>query len=104
MNVEVITTYTMSRIIIVRLVIIEVRVNDRSKPRPLFTTGLIGRDNVVARHGIHGLYWLYSVDVLGSLLLEGDNTFYFTQPRVQSPFQAIMYDYIRLEGPSTELI
>lgn len=70
----------------------------------MFTTGLIGRDNAVPRHGIHGLYWLYEVDVLGSQLLVGDNTFYFTQPRSQSPFQAIMYDYIRLEGPNMETI
>lgn len=83
---------------------LQVRVNDRNKPRPLYTTGLIGRDNAVPRHGIHGLYWLYNVDVSGSLLLEGDNTFYFTQPRCQSPFQAIMYDYIRLEGPNTKSV
>ncbi|KAL8225464.1 hypothetical protein R6Q57_018021 [Mikania cordata] len=83
---------------------LQVRVNDRNKPRPEFTTGLIGRDNAVPRHGIHGLYWLYNIDVSGSLLLEGDNTFYCTQPRSQSPFQAIMYDYIRFEGPNTETI
>lgn len=33
---------------------------------------------------------------------EGDNTIYFTQPRTASPFQGIMYDYIRLEGPPTQ--
>ncbi|PWA36453.1 Carbohydrate-binding-like fold [Artemisia annua] len=83
---------------------LQVRANDRNKPRPLFTTGLIGRDNAIPRHGIHGLYWLYSIDVLGSLLLEGDNTFYLTQTRSQSPFQAIMYDYIRLEGPNPKAL
>lgn len=78
---------------------LQVRVNDPNKPRPVFTTGLIGRDNAIARHGIHGLYWFYNVDVPSSLLVEGDNTIYLSQPRNQSPFQGIMYDYIRFEGP-----
>ncbi|KAI3767650.1 hypothetical protein L2E82_17959 [Cichorium intybus] len=78
---------------------VQVRVNDPNKARPVFTTGLIGRDNAVARLGIHGLYWLYHVHISGSLLVEGQNTIYLKQPRNQSPFQGIMYDYIRLEGP-----
>nr|XP_043614244.1 probable rhamnogalacturonate lyase B isoform X2 [Erigeron canadensis] len=78
---------------------VQIRVNDPNKPRPLFTTGLIGRDNAIARHGIHGLYWLYNIDISGTLLIEGENTIYLKQPRNQSPFQGIMYDYIRLEGP-----
>lgn len=80
---------------------LQVRVNDPNSNRPLFTTGLIGRDNAVARHGIHGLYWLYNVDIAGSKLIEGVNTIDLTQPRCQSPFQEILYDYIRLEGPPT---
>ncbi|KAI7741688.1 hypothetical protein M8C21_007229 [Ambrosia artemisiifolia] len=79
---------------------VQVRVNDPNKARPLFTTGLIGRDNAIARHGIHGLYWLYNIDISGSLLIEGENTIYLKQPRNQSPFQGIMYDYLRLEGPA----
>lgn len=76
--------------------------NDPSMNPPLFTSGQIGKDNTIARHGIHGLYWLFSVDVSGSLLLEGDdNTIFLTQARSESPFQGIMYDYIRLEGPPT---
>ncbi|KAF3447275.1 hypothetical protein FNV43_RR12455 [Rhamnella rubrinervis] len=78
---------------------LQVRVNDPNARRPLFTTGLIGRDNSVARHGIHGLYWLYNINVPGTHLVEGDNTLFFTQPRCTSPFQGIMYDYIRFEGP-----
>lgn len=78
---------------------VQVRVNDPNKARPLFTTGLIGRDNAIARHGIHGLYWLYNIDVSGGLLVQGQNTIYLKQPRNQSPFQGIMYDYIRLEAP-----
>lgn len=80
---------------------VQVRVNDPNTNRPLFTTGLIGRDNSIARHGIHGLYWLYNVDIQGSLLVLGDNTIYLTQPRCASPFQGIMYDYIRLEAPAS---
>ena len=78
---------------------VKVRVNDPNARRPLFTSGLIGRDNSVARHGIHGLYWLYNINVPGTHLVEGDNTLFFTQPRCTSPFQGIMYDYIRFEGP-----
>ncbi|XP_011098532.1 uncharacterized protein LOC105177174 [Sesamum indicum] len=79
---------------------LQVRVNDRTTNRPLFSSGLIGRDNSIARHGIHGLYWLYNIDIDGALLVQGDNTIYLTQPRCQSPFQGLMYDYIRLEAPS----
>ncbi|XP_047964301.1 probable rhamnogalacturonate lyase B [Salvia hispanica] len=78
---------------------LQVRVNNPKANRPLFSSGLIGRDNSIARHGIHGLYWLYSVDIQSSALVQGDNTIFFTQPRNQSPFQGLMYDYIRLEAP-----
>lgn len=78
---------------------VQVRVNDPNAIRPVFTTKLIGRDNSIARHGIHGLYWLFNVDIQGLRLVQGDNTIFLTQPRCQSPFQGIMYDYIRLEGP-----
>ncbi|GMH31604.1 hypothetical protein Nepgr_033448 [Nepenthes gracilis] len=79
---------------------LQVRVNDSSANPPTFTSGLIGKDNAIARHGIHGLYWLYTVDIQGGLLMQGDNTIFLTQPRSTSPFQGILYDYIRLEGPS----
>ncbi|KAA8538200.1 hypothetical protein F0562_027808 [Nyssa sinensis] len=78
---------------------LQIRVNDPNKNSPLFTSGVIGRDNAIARHGIHGLYWLYNVDIPSSLLQHGDNTIFLTQPRSSSPFQGILYDYIRLEGP-----
>ncbi|XVE55639.1 hypothetical protein DITRI_Ditri03aG0174600 [Diplodiscus trichospermus] len=77
---------------------LQVRIND-PKANPLFSSGLFGRDNSIARHGIHGLYWLYTVDIPGKLLVQGDNTIFLTQPRSSGPFQGIMYDYIRLEGP-----
>ncbi|KAM1023390.1 hypothetical protein TB2_044139 [Malus domestica] len=79
---------------------LQVWVNDPKANRPLFTSGMIGKDNSIARHGIHGLYWLYNVDVPSSRLVEGDNIIYLTQPRsTTGPFQGIMYDYLRLEGP-----
>ncbi|XP_022727817.1 probable rhamnogalacturonate lyase B isoform X1 [Durio zibethinus] len=80
---------------------LQVRVNDPNTKRPLFTTGLIGRDNAIARHGIHGIYMLYNVDIPGTRLLKGDNTIFLKQPRCNGPFQGFMYDYIRLEGPPT---
>ncbi|XP_021832103.1 probable rhamnogalacturonate lyase B [Prunus avium] len=78
---------------------LQVRVNDPKAYPPLFSSGVIGRDNSIARHGIHGLYWLFNVDIPSSRIIEGDNIIYLTQPRSTSPFQGIMYDYIRLEGP-----
>ena len=77
----------------------KVRVNDEMANPPLFSSGVIGTDNAIARHGIHGLYWLFNIDIPGSELLEGDNTIFLTQAKSSSPFQGIMYDYIRLEGP-----
>lgn len=79
----------------------QVRVNDLSANPPLFTTEQIGKDNTIARHGIHGLYWLYSVNVPASSLRQGNNTIYLTQPLAMSPFQGLMYDYIRLEYPDS---
>ncbi|WOL18187.1 putative rhamnogalacturonate lyase B isoform X1 [Canna indica] len=78
---------------------LQIRFNDSTASPPHFTTKLIGRDNAIARHGIHGLYWLFNIDVKSEWLLQGDNTIYLTQARSQSPFQGIMYDYIRMEGP-----
>ncbi|PRQ46378.1 putative Galactose-binding domain-containing protein [Rosa chinensis] len=76
---------------------LQVRVNNLNVKPPLFSTGLIGDDNAIARHGIHGLYWLWSIDVPCTLLREGSNTIYLTQSRDgNSPFQGVMYDYIRL--------
>ncbi|XP_057975101.1 probable rhamnogalacturonate lyase B isoform X2 [Malania oleifera] len=77
---------------------LQVRIND-PKADPLFSSGLIGKDNAIARHGIHGLYYLYNVGISGAQLMEGNNTIFLTQLISTSPFQGIMYDYIRLEGP-----
>ncbi|KAL7254897.1 hypothetical protein ACSBR1_009118 [Camellia fascicularis] len=76
----------------------EVRTNNQTGA-PNFSSGLIGKDNAIARHGIHGLYRLFSKSVPGSQLYNGKNTIYLMQSRASSPFQGVMYDYIRLEGP-----
>lgn len=82
---------------------LKVRVNDPKQDPPLFTTGVIGKDNAIARHGIHGLYWLFSIDVPSLRLENGINTIFLTQAMATGSlalFQGIMYDYIRLEGPN----
>ncbi|XP_021284069.1 probable rhamnogalacturonate lyase B [Herrania umbratica] len=78
---------------------LQVRINNPEANPPVFTTGVIGHDNTIARHGIHGLYRLYSIDVNGALLIEGENTIFLTQPMCSSALQGLMYDYIRLEAP-----
>ncbi|CAN6679844.1 unnamed protein product [Malus baccata var. baccata] len=78
---------------------VQVRFNNQSAFPPHFTTGLIGRDNAVARHGIHGLYWLFSIIVPSYQLRKGNNAIYLTQSRSLGTFEGVMYDYIRLEGP-----
>ncbi|KAH7524807.1 hypothetical protein FEM48_Zijuj06G0158300 [Ziziphus jujuba var. spinosa] len=78
---------------------LQVRINDPKANPPDFSSGVIGKDNTIARHGIHGLYWLFNIDVPGSKLVEGNNTIFLTRTNSTSPFQGIMYDYIRLEGP-----
>lgn len=79
--------------------ILEVRVNDPKAETPVFSSGLIGKDNAIARHGIRGLYWLFNVDILSTLFVIGDNTIYLTQANATGPFQGLMYDYLRLEEP-----
>ncbi|KAK8606949.1 hypothetical protein V6N13_052701 [Hibiscus sabdariffa] len=78
---------------------VQVRFNDPNS-RPYFTTMRIGLDNVVPRHGIHGLYRFYSINVPGNRFQRGENTIFLTQSRSQVSFEAVMYDYIRLEGPA----
>ncbi|KAI8536465.1 hypothetical protein RHMOL_Rhmol10G0259100 [Rhododendron molle] len=78
---------------------LQVRVNNPRAAYPHFTTRLIGRDNAIARHGIHGQYSLYSVDISSVQLVKGSNSIYLTQSRGGNPFSGLMYDYLRLEGP-----
>ncbi|TVU48579.1 hypothetical protein EJB05_08220 [Eragrostis curvula] len=78
---------------------LQVFFNDQNRSVPHFGTALIGRDNAIARQGIHGLYWLFNIDVDSAWLAQGVNTICLKQARSQSPFQGLMYDYLRLEGP-----
>lgn len=68
---------------------------------PHFETRRIGKDNAIARHGIHGLYWLYSINVDGYKLVHGTNTIYLKQSLQFGAFNGVLYDYIRLEAPLT---
>ncbi|KAL0361746.1 UNVERIFIED_CONTAM: putative rhamnogalacturonate lyase A [Sesamum radiatum] len=79
--------------------ILEVRINRQDANPPEFSSGLIGSDNTIARHGLHGLYWLFNVEIPSSQLIQGENTIYLTQARSASAVHGIMYDYIRLEDP-----
>lgn len=78
---------------------LQVRINNRHENPPLFSTGQIGYDNTIARHGSHGLYWLYNVTIPGSKFLLGNNTIFLTQVLGLTPWAGILYDYIRLESP-----
>ncbi|XP_070033040.1 uncharacterized protein [Nicotiana tomentosiformis] len=70
-----------------------------SKPRPWFDTLQIGQSNAIARHGIHGLYMTFDIQFPGNLLQIGKNIIYLKQASANGPFNGLMYDYIRLEGP-----
>ncbi|XP_039132469.1 probable rhamnogalacturonate lyase B isoform X2 [Dioscorea cayenensis subsp. rotundata] len=76
---------------------LQVRVNMEGG-NPQFTTNKIGKDNAIARHGIHGLHNLFNVTISSNFFNQGLNTIYFTQTQ-SDVFSGIMYDYIRLEGP-----
>ncbi|KAI4388681.1 hypothetical protein MLD38_000988 [Melastoma candidum] len=78
---------------------LQVRINDPNAASPLFSTGVLGKDNAIARHGAHGLYRLFSVDIPGTLLAIGKNTVFLTMYANRSQFQGIMYDYIRFDEP-----
>jgi rhamnogalacturonan endolyase len=56
--------------------------------------------NAIARHGIHGVQLDLEFPVRGNLLNQGENNISITQPSAVSIFNGLMYDYIRLEGPS----
>lgn len=62
----------------------------RNATRPHFRTGLIRPHNAFARHGTHGLYYLFSIKVAGNLLVRGRNTNFLKQARDPYPFREIM--------------
>lgn len=74
-------------------------VNDPNKV--IFDTLQYGKDNAIARHGIHGLYTLWTIDVASTLLHVGENSFFLKQRKPSGPFTGVMYDYLRLEEPAT---
>ncbi|KAI5654776.1 hypothetical protein M9H77_31963 [Catharanthus roseus] len=78
---------------------LQIRVNRENSPRPPFSTGGLGRDNAIARHGIHGLYWPFSFDIPWYMLVQGRNTIFLKQVHALTAFNGIMYDYLRLEEP-----
>ncbi|KAK9134209.1 hypothetical protein Syun_013539 [Stephania yunnanensis] len=78
---------------------LHVQVNGPERYNPIFRSGLVGADNSIARHGIHGLYHLFNIDVPSDLLIEGTNLIFLTQSKCDTAFEEVMYDYIRLEGP-----
>ncbi|XP_060185880.1 uncharacterized protein LOC132615317 [Lycium barbarum] len=75
-------------------------INTPSKPRPWFDSSQVGLSNAIARHGIHGLYMIFNIEFPGTQLHVGENIIYLKQASVYGPFTGLMYDYIRLEGPS----
>ena len=78
---------------------LQVRVNggDGAPPAPAL---LMGDNNAIARHGIRGTEWSLDFRIEARLLNQGDNTIHITQASALNQFVGVMYDYIRLEGPS----
>ncbi|TVU20081.1 hypothetical protein EJB05_36273, partial [Eragrostis curvula] len=80
---------------------LQVQVNDGAGEGRVFTwPELLGDNNAIARHGIRGTQWSLDMAIQGEVLNEGDNTIYITQTSVLNNLVGVMYDYIRLEGPS----
>ncbi|KAF8726922.1 hypothetical protein HU200_019406 [Digitaria exilis] len=69
----------------------------RSSPA---AAALMGDNNAIARHGIRGTEWSLDYGIEGHLLNQGDNTIHITQTSALNQLVGVMYDYIRLEGPS----
>ncbi|KAL0407254.1 UNVERIFIED_CONTAM: hypothetical protein Slati_4039300 [Sesamum latifolium] len=80
---------------------LEVHVNQMNAQQLVFQVMNLGADNTVCRHGIHGLYQLFSVDISSTLLINGDNCIFLTQARGGDALCGVLYDYIRLEAPPT---
>lgn len=74
------------------------------RKRKTSAMGKIGGYSAIARHGVHGLYRLLSINVPSDRFVKGTNTFYLRQSRAMNPFQGVMYDYIHLERPPLTLI
>ena len=79
---------------------LQANINDMDVKNLVFQVLNLGTDNTVCRHGIHGLYRLYSVDISSSLLVKGDNSIFLTQARAGDALCGVLYDYLRLEAPA----
>ncbi|OVA07811.1 Rhamnogalacturonate lyase [Macleaya cordata] len=79
---------------------LQVHVNNLDEGHLVFQVLNLGMDNTVCRHGIHGLYRLFNINVSSSFLVKGDNILFLTQARGGDPLCGILYDYIRLEAPA----
>nr|DAD23394.1 TPA_asm: hypothetical protein HUJ06_024857 [Nelumbo nucifera] len=82
---------------------LQVHVNYLDEDHLVFQVLDLGMDNAVCRHGIHGLYRLFSIDISSLLLSEGDNTVFLTQARGGDALCGIFYDYIRIEAPALSI-
>ncbi|KAJ8761828.1 hypothetical protein K2173_004677 [Erythroxylum novogranatense] len=80
---------------------IKIYINGVHPSRLVFEAKNLGTDNTVLRHGIHGLYRLITIDVSSLLLVEGDNSMFLVQARSGDPVCGVLYDYMRLEAPSS---
>lgn len=59
------------------------------------------KDNAIVRHGIHGLYKLWTVHINSVHFNVGTNIVFLTQRKtIGGPFTGIMYDYLLLKAPA----
>ncbi|CAL1397592.1 unnamed protein product [Linum trigynum] len=79
---------------------LEICINGMDPEHTVFEVLNLGTDNAVCRHGVHGLYRLFSIEVHSSLLIKGDNSMFLRQTKAGSALCGIMYDYVRLESPA----
>ncbi|XBH60557.1 hypothetical protein VPH35_115143 [Triticum aestivum] len=82
---------------------LKVQVNGATGRGPaggVLVTPEFGDDNAIARHGEHGRWWSFEFPIDGRLLVQGENTISVTQARAFTVFMGVLYDYVRLEGPS----
>ncbi|KAF5176062.1 Rhamnogalacturonate lyase [Thalictrum thalictroides] len=80
---------------------LQVHMNSLDESHLVFQVLNLGMDNIICRHGIHGLYRLFNIDISSTLLIKGDNIMFLTNARGGDPMCGIVYDYIRLESPAT---
>ncbi|KAK3118323.1 hypothetical protein QOZ80_9BG0697260 [Eleusine coracana subsp. coracana] len=79
---------------------LQVHVNGGGRRGGVLMSSEFGEANAIARHGIHGVQWDLEFSIKGYLLNKGENSINITQTRAFSIFAGVLYDYIRLEGPS----